>query len=199
MATAEEFVGGISSMLNSDGPEDKVVVFYSGHGDQSYPGSGGAEEADSANESLCLYDGDISDDQIASLVDSIAVSPVFLFLDACHSGGFVNDFSDGSNVLILTAAREDLSVSERILTPILLEGSRGDADSNGNGYVSALELMTYIDEKLQLICPECDAELTENTYICPECGAVLKGDNAVPRPQQGMYLINEDIELWKIR
>ena len=135
---------------------------------------------------------------MASLIDSLAVSPVFLFFDACFSGGFVNDFSAGSNVLILTAAREDLSVSERILTPILLQGSRGDADSNGNGYVSALELMTYIDEKLQLICPECDAELSENTYVCPDCGAVLKGDNAVPRPQQGMFLI-EDIELWKVR
>ncbi|MCD4701254.1 MAG: C13 family peptidase [Candidatus Aegiribacteria sp.] len=198
MATSEEFISGISSLLSSAGPEDKVIVFYSGHGDQSYPGSGGAEEPDSANEYLCLYDDEISDDQIAALIDSLAVSPVFLFFDACHSGGFVNDFSDGSNVLILTAAREDLSVSERILTPILLQGSRGDADSNGNGYVSALELMTYIDEKLQLICPECDAELAGNTYVCPECGAVLKGDNAVPRPQQGMFL-NEDVELWKIR
>jgi len=198
MATSEEFLSGISSLLSSAGPEDKVVVFYSGHGDQSYPGSGGSEEPDSANEYLCLYDDEISDDQIASLVDSLAVSPVFFFFDACHSGGFVNDFSTGSNVLILTAAREDMSVSERILTPILLQGSRGDADSNGNGYVSGLELMTYIDDKLQLICPECDAELTENTYVCPECGAVLKGDNAVPRPQQGMFL-NEDVELWKIR
>ena len=198
LATSEEFMGGISSLLRSAGPEDKVIIFYSGHGDQSHPGSGGSEEPDSANEYLCLYDDDISDDRMASLIDSLAVSPVFLFFDACFSGGFVNDFSEGSNVLILTAAREDLSVSERILTPILLQGSRGDADSNGNGYVSALELMTYIDEKLQLICPECDAELSENTYVCPDCGAVLKGDNAVPRPQQGMFLI-EDIELWKVR
>ncbi|NOQ22638.1 MAG: hypothetical protein GQ565_08320 [Candidatus Aegiribacteria sp.] len=198
MATSEEFISGISSLLSSAGPEDKVIVFYSGHGDQSHPGSGGSEEPDSANEYLCLYDDEISDDQIASLVDSLAVSPVFFFFDACHSGGFVNDFSAGSNVLILTAAREDLSVSERILTPILLQGSRGDADSNGNGYVSGLELMMYIDDKLQLICPECDAELTANTYVCPDCGAVLKGENAVPRPQQGMFLI-EDVELWKIR
>ena len=198
LATSEEFVSGITSLLTAAGPEDKVIVFYSGHGDQSYPGSGGSEEPDSANEFLCLYDDDISDDRIASLIDSLAVSPVFLFFDACFSGGFVNDFGEGSNVLILTAAREDLSVSERILTPILLQGSRGDADSNGNGYVSALELMTYIDERLQLICPECDAELSANTYVCPDCGAVLKGDNAVPRPQQGMFLI-EDVELWKIR
>jgi hypothetical protein len=198
MSTTSEFTAGMASLLERAGREDRVVVFYSGHGDRSHPGSGGPEEADSANEYLCLYDGDISDDQVSGIVDSLASAPVFLFFDACHSGGFVNDFQPGSQVMVLTAAREDLSVSERILTPILLRGSRGDADSDGNGYVSALELMDYIDERLQLICPECDAELTSNMSVCPQCGAILKGDDAVPRPEQGMFL-TEDVELWRVR
>ncbi len=197
MSTADAFIGGMASLLERAGPEDRVVVFFSGHGDRSYPGSGGPEEEDSANEYICLYDDDISDDRLAGLVDSLAGAPVFLFFDACHSGGFVNDFSNGDEVMVLTAAREDLSVSERVLTPLLLRGSRGDADSDGNGYVSALELLAYIDERLQLICPECDAELPEGSFVCPGCGAVLKGDNAVPRPEQGMFL-TEDIDLWKV-
>lgn len=196
IATVDNFIDGVSSLLENAGPEDRVVIFFSGHGNQLAPGSGGQEESDSANESICLFDDEISDDQLADLVDSLADAPVFLFFDACHSGGFVNDFTQGSNVLVLTAAREDLSVSERILTPILLQGSRGDADIDGNGYVSALELMTYIDGRLQLICPECDTELAPNTYVCPECGAALKGENAVPRPQQGMFL-DEDVDLWR--
>ena len=198
MSTAEEFTTGMARLLERAGREDRVVVFYSGHGDRSHPGSGGPEEADSANEYLCLYDDDVSDDQVAAMVDSLASAPVFLFFDACHSGGFVNDFAPGSQVMVLTAAREDLSVSERILTPILLRGSRGDADSDGNGYVSALELMDYIDERLQLICPECDSELTSNMTVCPQCGAILKGDDAVPRPEQGMFL-TDDVELWRVR
>lgn len=196
IATVDNFIDGVSSLLENAGPEDKVIIFFSGHGNQFAPGSGGREEPDSANESICLFDDEVSDDQLAALVDSLAEAPVFLFFDACHSGGFVNDFTQGNNVLVLTAAREDLSVSERILTPILLQGSRGDADNDGNGYVSALELMTYIDGRLQLICPECDTELAPNTYVCPECGAVLKGENAVPRPQQGMFL-DEDVDLWR--
>ncbi len=196
IATVDNFIDGISSLLENAGPEDRVIVFFSGHGNQLAPGSGGREESDSANESICLFDDEVSDDQLAALVDSLADAPVFLFFDACHSGGFVNDFAQGSNVLVLTAAREDLSVSERILTPILLQGSRGDADNDRNGYVSALELMTYIDGRLQLICPECDTELAPNTYVCPECGAALKGENAVPRPQQGMFL-DEDVDLWR--
>ncbi|MBD3276810.1 MAG: hypothetical protein GF388_00770, partial [Candidatus Aegiribacteria sp.] len=195
LATEDNFVQSVVSVLKKAGEEDRIVVFYSGHGVQSYPGSGGPEEEDSANEYICLYDNDVSDDRIAALVDSLAEAPVFLFLDACHSGGFTNDFDAGDDVLVLTAAREDLSVSERILTPILLRGSRGDADGDGNGYVSGLELMEYVDLQLQLICPECDAELEPGTLVCPECGAVLKGDNAVPRPQQGNFLV-EDVPLW---
>lgn len=197
MCTADAFIGGMASLLERAGPGDRVVIFYSGHGDRSPPGSGGPEEEDSANEQLCLYDDDVSDDLVAGLVDSLAEAPVFLFFDACHSGGFVNDFSAGDEVMVLTAAREDLSVSERILTPMLLRGSRGDADIDGNGYVSALELLEYIDERLQLICPECDAELTSGSFVCPGCDAVLKGENAVPRPEQGMFL-TEDIDLWKV-
>ncbi|MCK5064691.1 MAG: caspase family protein [Candidatus Fermentibacteraceae bacterium] len=196
IATVDNFIDGVSNLLENAGPEDRVVIFFSGHGNQLAPGSGGQEESDSANESICFYDDEVSDDRLAALVDSLADAAVFLFFDACHSGGFVNDFDSESNVLVLTAAREDLSVSERILTPILLQGSRGDADIDGNGYVSALELMTYIDGRLQLICPECDTELAPNTYVCPECGAALKGENAVPRPQQGMFL-DEDVDLWK--
>ena len=195
LATEDNFLQSLVSVLKKAGAEDRIVVFYSGHGVQSYPGSGGPEEEDSANEYICLYDNDVSDDRMASLVDSLAEAPVFLFLDACHSGGFTNDFQAGDNVLVLSAAREDLSVSERILTPILLRGSRGDADGDGNGYVSGLELMEYVDLQLQLICPECDAELQPGTFECPECGAVLKGDNAVPRPQQGNFLL-EDVLLW---
>ncbi len=197
LSTVDQFIDGMSSLLERAGPEDKVIVFFSGHGDRSYPGSGGPEEDDSANEYICMYDGEISDDTISALVDSLANAPVFLFFDSCHSGGFVNDFAPGSGVMVLTAAREDLSVSERVLTPILLQGSRGDADSDGNGYVSALELMRYIDGRLQLICPECDAELQPNTFVCPQCGAILKGEDAVPRPEQGDFL-DEDIPLWRV-
>gem|GEM_PF-477432 len=196
MATADAFRDAVSSVMDLAGPEDMVLLFFSGHGFQLSPGSGGSEEGDSANEAICLYDEDIEDDWLSSALDG-AESPVLVVLDACFSGGFVNDFQSGSNTLVLTAAREDLSVSERILTPIFLAGARGNADSDADGYISALELMRYIDDRLQLICPECDAELGHDTFTCPECGAILKGENAVPRPQQGMFL-DGDPELWPV-
>jgi hypothetical protein len=198
MATEDAFRDGLGSLLEVAGAEDRVLVFFSGHGSQMNPGSGGSEESDSANETICLYDGDLEDDWLAGEIEDEARAPVVVMLDACHSGGFVNDFGMGSNTLVLTAAREDLSVSERVLTPILLGGAKGAADTDGDDRISAVELMRYIDGRLLLICPECDAVLETGDYVCPECGAALKGDNAVPRPEQGMFLDNEGMILWPV-
>ncbi len=197
MSTTERFLSVMRRLLERAGPEDRVVIFFSGHGKRSHPGSGGSEEEDSANEYICLYDGDVSDDRVAAAVDSLAEAPVFLFIDACHSGGFVDDFGPGDGVMILTAAGEDLEVSERVLTPILLRGSGGDADFDGDGYVSAIELMNYVDRRLRDFCPECGTEAGEGVGICPSCGAVLEGNGAVPGPEQGMFL-DGDILLWKV-
>ncbi|MBD3369399.1 hypothetical protein GF402_03435 [Candidatus Fermentibacteria bacterium] len=196
MATEEEFRNSFREILEVSGPEDLTVVFFSGHGMQYAPGTGGPEEADAANEALCLYDGDVEDDWLSATVEETARCPVILFVDACHSGGLVNDFEDGSDVLVVTAAREDRSVSERILTPILLRAARGDADYDHDGWVTSTELVKYVDLRLREICPMCDAVVEPGAVSCPECGTKLIGDNAIPRPEQGEYLSRE-IRLWR--
>lgn len=194
MATEDAFLDGIESLAERAGPEDLVLIFFSGHGNQLAPGTGGPEEIDTMNETICLYDEEVVDDELAGALEACR-APVVLVLDACFSGGIVNDFEGFGGVMVLTAAREDRSVSERILTPIFLEGSRGAADSDRNGIVTARELLAFVDERLQLICPSCDAVLPPGATVCPECGARLKGENAVPRPEQGDFL-DDDAELW---
>ncbi len=194
MATADAFRNAVTGALSAAGEGDLLFVFFSGHGSQDIPGSGGSEESDSANETICLYDEDIDDDWLSGHLSGQGES-VVLLADACHSGGMVNDFDEGSNVLVLTAAREDLSLSERILTPILLDGSAGEADDDGNGEVTAGELAGYVDSRLQLVCPICDATIDPRTAVCPDCGSVLKGENRVPRPEQGVF-VNPDTVLW---
>lgn len=196
MATSGAFEDAVGSLLERAGSGDRMIVFFSGHGNQLNPGSGGSEEGDSMNESLCLYDEEIEDDWLSSALSGSGAA-VLLFADACFSGGLVNDFEPGSGVMVLTAAREDRSVSERILTPILLEGARGAADGNGNGILSARELLEYVDAELQLICPVCDARIDPVSAICPDCGSVLKGENRVPRPEQGFFL-DSDVDLWAV-
>lgn len=186
-ATRRAFENALDEVVRRAGPEDRLVVFYSGHGSREAPGSGDSREPDARNEVLCLYDGDVSDDDIARRLSAFP-GITMLFLDACHSGGFVNDFDHGDNTLVITAAREDLSVSERILTPILLTGSRGEADTDRNGLITAGELAAYVDRVLQRVCPFCDTILEEGpSRLCPGCGEVLKGENRIPRPEQGVF------------
>ncbi len=196
MATADAFKSAVMDARAAAGAGDRLFVFFSGHGSQMAPGSGGAEEADDTNETICLYDEDIDDDWLSDRLSDLGES-VILLVDACHSGGLVNDFEEDSNVLVLTAAREDLSVSERILTPILLDGSVGAADENGDGYVTAGELSAYVDTRLQLVCPVCDATIDPRTAVCPDCGSVLKGENRVPRPEQGLF-VDPELVLWTV-
>ena len=193
-ATSDMFRNALNDVSRRAGEEDRLVVFYSGHGSQEAPGSGGSEEADGMNEVLCFYDDDINDDAIREMLLEFP-GYRYLFADACHSGGLVNDFTQEDGVLVLTAAREDRSVSERILTPILLEASRGAADSDGNGVITAGELVAYVDGMLSRICPVCDAVVEEGMVECPACGTVLKGEYRIPRPEQGLYL-PEDHRVW---
>lgn len=187
MATVEGFTSALRDLASRAGPEDRLLVFFSGHGVQSPPGTGGPEEGDAADESLALYDGDLSDDSLAAMLRGCPAAKL-LMIDACHSGGFVNDFGPGDDVLVVTAAREDLSVSERVLTPFLIQGMGGAADSDGNGTVTARELVGYVDARLARVCPVCDALLEPGAVACPECSTKLTGENAVPRPEQGRFL-----------
>jgi len=193
-ARTDVFTAAVRDISNRADSRDRLFIFYSGHGSQEAPGSGGPEEADGVNEVLCFYNGDISDDRMSTILSDFPGS-VYLFADACNSGGFVNDFSAADNMLILTAAREDRSVSERILTPILLEASRGAADSSADGIVTAGELVDYVDDMLARICPVCDAVVNEGMAECPECGTVLKGEYRIPRPEQGLFL-SPDEPVW---
>ncbi|MBN1434194.1 caspase family protein [Candidatus Fermentibacterales bacterium] len=196
MATLDSFESWLEELFSRAGSEDRAILFFSGHGNQLAPGSGGSEEEDAANEELCLYDGDLSDDDLARLVRSSAAGEVLLFLDACHSGGFVNDFEGSGDLLILAAAAEDNSVSERILTPILLDGSRGAADSNADGDITASELAVYVSARLDRICPFCDCELPFGATVCPECGEVLKGEGAIPHVEQGLFMDGDRV-VWR--
>jgi hypothetical protein len=194
-ARADAFRSAVGDICQRADSEDRLVVFYSGHGSQELPGFGEAEEDDGLNEVVCFYNEDIADDEMHSLLSEFPGS-VYLFIDACNSGGFVNDFSDSDNILILTAAREDKSVSERVLTPILLDGSRGAADSNGDGVITAGELVDYVDGMMARICPVCDAVVDEGMAECPYCGTVLKGEYRIPRPEQGLFL-KADQPVWE--
>lgn len=64
---------------------DLLVLYNSGHGGQQYDDSG--DEADAQDETLCWWNGEVSDDQIGDYLRKIPAGVRVLFVtDTCNSG-----------------------------------------------------------------------------------------------------------------
>jgi len=65
---------------------DIFVLYYSGHGGQ-LPDINNDEELDNEDETWCLYDGELVDDELHSYLKRFAQGVrVFVMSDSCHSG-----------------------------------------------------------------------------------------------------------------
>lgn len=81
--------GGIAERLNEAG--GIFVLFYAGHGSQMPDSSG--EEPDRMDETWCLYDGMLVDDELVNLFGFFNEKVrVLMVSDSCHSGTVSRDF-----------------------------------------------------------------------------------------------------------
>jgi len=106
-ATREGILAALRNLVESSGPNDSLYIHYSGHGSQ-VPDGNGDEPADGFDETLVPHDGrspsiaDITDDELAEILESLPAANVVVVLDSCHSG---------------TATRGDLAVVSRWVPP----------------------------------------------------------------------------------
>jgi len=134
------------------------VFFYSGHGNQ-VPRAGGPDAADpdGRDETLSLYDGDITDDEFAGLMDAFRGGRQMLVIDACYSGGFSKDvisrpgrigfFSSEEDVLSAVASKFEAGGYLSYFFAQAVAGRQADEDANGS--ITALELSTYLRERYE--------------------------------------------------
>jgi hypothetical protein len=84
-ATRSAVLAGIRSAAKTLGASDLFFLTYSGHGGQVPDVTG--EEADKKDETWCLYDGQLIDDELyAELAAFKAGVRVLVLSDSCHSG-----------------------------------------------------------------------------------------------------------------
>ena len=76
--------GAVSNALSEAVKSDLCIFYYSGHGGSSRLKIPAPEEVDEKDEYICLYDREMIDDQIWSII-SKSQGRVFLIFDACHS------------------------------------------------------------------------------------------------------------------
>lgn len=155
-ATVANVTGAIRTIAGRMGPADTFVMFYSGHGGQTRRSSGPAPtDPDSLDETLALYDGEISDDELGALFDEIDDGTVLLWLDSCYSGGFAKDIVSAPGRMGIFSSEEDLTsnVADKFraggyLSYFLDEGiAQGQADENGDHAITAIELSQYLHER----------------------------------------------------
>jgi hypothetical protein len=88
-ATREAVQEGIKAAVKKLGKGDMFLLTYSGHGGQ-VPDKDGDEPDDLQDETWCLYDGELLDDELYRLWLSFPAGVRILVLsDSCHSGSAV--------------------------------------------------------------------------------------------------------------
>ena len=152
-------IGAVNSAFNalSDrmGPHDTFVFFYSGHGNRIPRSDFQPSDPDAMDETIELYDGPITDDQMSEMLVGINAGTSIVVLDACFSGGFAKDVISVPGRMGLFSSEEDVtsSVAAKFRAggylAAFLADAVGDglADGDDDGGVSALELSQYLHER----------------------------------------------------
>src|SRR5690606_11113529 len=108
-ATKARFREAIAAVGARADADDMVVIFFSGHGDRvARPGGPDSRDPDGFDETIELYDGALTDDELADLLDGIDAGTVLLVLDSCFSGGFAKDIVSKPGRMGLFSSEEDV-------------------------------------------------------------------------------------------
>jgi len=144
--------------------EDLVVVFFAGHGDtESLPNGerrGYVIPVDArADRSFSTA---VSMDELRELAARVPAKHVYYVMDACYSGllftrgavlvprkpGYVDKITSRPAVQMLVAGREDELAIERngegVFTSHFLRAIGGEADLDGDGWVTASEINVFV-------------------------------------------------------
>ncbi|MBN1205980.1 MAG: polysaccharide deacetylase family protein [Myxococcaceae bacterium] len=168
-ATRERVLSVLGDVLSDSSKvkrDDRVFVFYAGHGITRKLPNGRSlgyivpVDADTTN----YQSQAISMTQFQDISEAIAAKHVFFVMDACYSGlaltrgtppagdlrKYLQEVTRRSARQVLTAGGADEQVADQgpnghsIFTWTLLQGLEGKADLNTDGYVTASELFAYV-------------------------------------------------------
>ncbi|GEM_PF-3018833 len=146
-----------------------VFIYFTGHGGV-VADAAPLDEDDGLDEVLCAWDGYIRDDTLRQLLDRLESQNIVVVVDACHSGGHIDDelepesittdvspFSDisGPGIQVVTSSQEDelswryeklnSSVFSFYFTRAL---SESEADLDNDGAVSAEEAFRWASPRV---------------------------------------------------
>lgn len=154
-ATKEAVGAALAKAAAAAGPEDLVMFFFSGHGDQ-VDVKRDPRELDGRAETLELYDAALRDSELETMLAGVNGRMLLVAIDACFSGGFRN-VVNRPHVMGLFSSEEDMTslVADPLgaggyLSHYLRLGLAGEADHDGDKVITSGELTTYLRRRFRL-------------------------------------------------
>lgn len=167
-ATADRIREEIARAVSEATEDEIVMVFYSGHGSYEQGTWEPAEAMDDFDETIAPNGGQITDDEMATLLSGGRAALTILALDSCYSGGFMEIASQNPRTLGLFTCLES--------TP---SGTYPEQDAGGylsfflyealaNGSATVGEVVAHIDSRWNEVAPAYPAgetTLAEQTQV----------------------------------
>jgi hypothetical protein len=168
-ATADSIRDALTDLATRTGPDDTVIVFFSGHGAHD------PAESD-LSQFILPHDCDPGDlsatairgDEMTALLSGIQAGRLLVLFDSCHSGGagdpksilpqikqglseeYYQALAQGKGRVVIASSRAD-EVSwalhgwdNSLFTHYLLEALRGEGRTLGDGYVRVFDVFRHV-------------------------------------------------------
>jgi hypothetical protein len=170
-ATLAEIRAKLSWLASVAGPDDSVVIYFSGHGAR-------LRDAGSDESVLIPVDADIDDlrstciseTELSDALKAIRSARLLVLLDACHSGGAVvlkdsqgeqalesgfdekslQHLTEGIGRVAIASSRSTetslvmLGASNSAFTQHLLEALKGEIPSKGDGFIRVFQVFEHV-------------------------------------------------------
>ena len=179
-ATLARIRTALDSVAKTSGPNDTVVIFFSGHG---------ARLGNSANPQSALLPVEfdirtpdttsLSETEFSSTLQRISAQRLLVLIDACHSGGAgsfkssqqseslsvgyseksLARLAEGTGRVLLASCRANEvslvlgSARNSVFTSKLLEALRGEGQTSGDGLIRVFEIFNYVAEMVKRAVP----------------------------------------------
>lgn len=173
-ATLSAIKGALADVASAAGPEDTVVIFFSGHGARF---SRGAAETSALVSFDCkrndLLSTTLTEADFSAALAKIKAKRLIVLIDACHAGGasaFKGDegrdidfgfdekslqrLAEGTGRVIMASSRANetslvlAGARNSVFTGKLLEALRGKARTEGDGLIRVFDVFNYVAEQV---------------------------------------------------
>ncbi|HEU4452774.1 MAG TPA: pre-peptidase C-terminal domain-containing protein, partial [Longimicrobium sp.] len=173
-ATVANVRSAIAATAARVGPNDTFVFFHSGHGGRVAVRGPDDDDPDGMDETISMFDADIRDDELGTMLDGVRSGLAMVVIDACFSGGFSKDVINKPGRVGFFSSEEDVvsAVAQKFRAGGFLPVFFAEAVGDHRGDVENAELNPGADRQLTLL------ELSQ--YLRNRYGTEVKGDLAGP-------------------